>query len=414
MELHLLIFVVAGVAVMLMAVLPRLTPKSPLSTPIVLLLVGYALFTLPLGLPRIDPLQHGGAAEHLTEFAVIVALTGVGLKLDRRIGWRAWRSTWLLLAVTMPITIAAAALLGWWAVGLAPATALLLGAALAPTDPVLAGEVQVGPPGQGPEREGRIGFSLTSEAGLNDGLAFPFVNAAIAIAAAGLDPGGWFFEWLLVDVAWRVGAGVVGGILVGRLIGRLLFGPELSLSRYTDGLVALASTLLAYGLVEAIGGYGFLAVFVAAYVIRDTEREHEEHKALHRFIEQVEHLALAAVLLLVAGAVSDGVLDALTPAAVLASLAIVFLVRPLAGLAVLRSELPSRSHSLAVAFFGIRGIGSLYYLAHGLNEAAFEDAERAWATIVLTILISVFVHGLLARPVMRRVEPEHDPTTAPE
>ena len=401
-----LVVLVAGIAVMLMAILPRVTPRVPLlSTPIVMLALGYVAFTLPLGLPRIDPLEHGRATEYLTEFAVIVALTGAGLKIDRRVGWRAWRSTWILLGITMPLSIGMAAALGWWAIGLAPATAIFFGALLAPTDPVLAGEVQVGPPGQGAENEGDVGFALTSEAGLNDGLAFPFTNAAIAMTVAGTDPDAWIVEWLLVDVLWKIGVGVGGGLLVGFVIGRLLFGPALRLSRYTDGLVALAATLISYGAVEAIGGYGFLAVFVAAYMIRDVERDHREHKSLHRFIEQVEHLALAAVLILLAGAVSGGILDALTLPAVLVAVALVFVVRPLAGLFVLRSEIPTRAQALTVAFFGIRGIGSLYYLAHGLNEAPFEDAELLWATATLTILISVFVHGVSSSGVIRLVEP---------
>src|SRR5690606_26473825 len=132
-------------------------------------------------------------------------LTGAGLKIDRRIGLKSWKTTWLLLAVTMPLTIIAVGLLGWWALGFAPATAMLFGAALAPTDPVLASDVQVGAPGSGENDEVR--FALTSEAGLNDGLAFPFTNAAIAMAgAAGL---GWVGEWLLVDVVYKIASGVV-------------------------------------------------------------------------------------------------------------------------------------------------------------------------------------------------------------
>lgn len=404
MDLHITAMLVAGFAVMLMAILPRVTPNYPLSTPMVLLAFGFVAFSLPLGLPTIDPIEQGAAAEYLTEFAVIVALTGAGIKIDRPVGWRSWRSTWILLGITMPITIALATLLGWWAVGLAPATALLFGAVLAPTDPVLAGEVQVGPPGEGSEKEGRVGFALTSEAGLNDALAFPFTNAAIAIVVSGGD--GWGLDWIIVDVVWKLSAGLLGGIAVGVVMGRLLFG-TLWLSRYTDGLVALASTLLAYGLVEAVEGYGFLSVFVAALMIRDAERDHDEHRALHRFIEQVEHLALAVILVLLAGAVSGGVLDALTPAAVVVALLVVLVVRPLAGLPVLASEIADRGQGLAVAFFGIRGIGSLYYLAYGLNHADFKDGELLWATVTLIILVSVVVHGTTSYAVMRRVEPQY-------
>jgi len=411
MDLHATLTLVAGIVVTGMAVLPRVLDGRPFSTPLAVLGFGLLVTMLPIGIPRFDPIRDGEFVEYLTEFAVLVALMGAGLRIDRAVGWRRWRSTWLLLAVTMPLTIAAAALLGWWALGLGPAAALLLGAALAPTDPVLAADVQVGPPGQGPEEEGRVGFSLTSEAGLNDALAFPFVNAAIAmaLAGAGAGVGSWLGHWVLVDVLWKLAAGLAGGWLVGKLIGKLLFGPTVTLSRYSDGLLALAATLTTYGLVELAHGYGFLAVFVAAYMIRETDPEHDHHQVLNRLIEQIEHLSLAAVLLMLAAAIAGGVLDALTLEAALVGLAVVFLVRPIAGLAVGASELRTRGEALAVAFFGIRGIGSLYYLAYALNEGLFtRSGELLWATVVFTILVSVVVHGLSAAPVMKRVDVSSD------
>ena len=105
---------------------------------------------------------------------------GAGLKLDRPVSWRGWESSWRLLGIAMPLTIAGIAFLGWTILGLGIGAALLLGAVLAPTDPVLASDIQVGPPQSGKEDEVR--FALTSEAGLNDGAAFPFVYLAIAIA----------------------------------------------------------------------------------------------------------------------------------------------------------------------------------------------------------------------------------------
>jgi len=406
MDPHATIILIAGIVVIGMALLPRLLDGRPFSTPLAILGFGLLAATLPLGVPRFDPIEHGILVEYLSEFTVIVALMGAGLRIDRAVGWRSWRSTWLLLAVTMPITIGATALLGWWALGMAPAAAMLLGAVIAPTDPVLAADVQVGPPGQGAEEEGRVGFALTSEAGLNDGLSFPFVHAAIAMAMVGADDGGWIGEWLVVEVFWKLAVGLIGGWLMGLLMGRLMFGPEVKLSRYSDGLIALAATLITYGVVELAHGYGFLAVFVAAYMIRETDPEHDHHQALNRLIEQVEHLALAAVLMLLAAAIVGGVLDPLTFEAALVGLALVFLVRPLAGLAVAGSELRGRGQSLAVAFFGIRGIGSLYYLSYALNHGSFTaDAELLWATVVFTIIVSIVVHGFSAASVMKRVAP---------
>jgi NhaP-type Na+/H+ or K+/H+ antiporter len=218
-----LCYAVLGLAALLAGLLPRLLASRPLSMPIVFLGLGMALFALPLGLPDPNPLRHPHLTERLTEIGVIVALMGAGLKLDRRLGWRSWSTTWRLLAIAMPLTIAGTALLGWWWVGLAPAAAMLLGSALAPTDPVLASDVQVGEPGGHEEGEDVVRFSLTSEAGLNDALAFPFVYAAIAMAAQGANPAAWIGEWLAVDVVYKVVVGIAVGALVGRMLGWLFF-----------------------------------------------------------------------------------------------------------------------------------------------------------------------------------------------
>ena len=186
-----LVYLVAGVSLLLAIVLPALLDRWAVSAPMVLVAVGIALgFTpLPDGMP-LDPQANRAAIEHVTELAVLVALMGVGLAIDRplelrnRASWAGWRSTWRLLGITMPLCIGAVALLAWGA-GVAPAAALLLGAVLAPTDPVLASDVQVAGPQTGDhevDESDELRFALTSEAGLNDGLAFPFVYAAILLA----------------------------------------------------------------------------------------------------------------------------------------------------------------------------------------------------------------------------------------
>jgi NhaP-type Na+/H+ or K+/H+ antiporter len=226
------------------------------------------------------------------------------------VGWRTWLTTWRLLAITMPLSIAGIALLGWSGLGLAPAAALLLGAVLAPTDPVLASDVQVGPPHE-PE-QGEVRFSLTSEAGLNDGLAFPFTNLAVAMALYGAAPGSWTLEWLAIDVTWKIAAGLAIGLLVGQALGLLIFHhvehPRLPESR--DNLVAVGIPLLAYGLAELAHGYGFLAVFVAALTLRHWERSHHYRGRLHEFAEQIERLFMMILLALFGGAIAGGLLGA--------------------------------------------------------------------------------------------------------
>ena len=403
---HSLVYALAGLAALGGALLPRLIGHLPASPPMAFLLLGFGVFALPLGLGTVDPVKHAAATEYLTEVGVIVALMGAGLKLDRPLGWRTWQPTVRLLAITMPLTILMTALLGWWAVGLAPATALLLGAVLAPTDPVLAADVQVGPPGGDPEEEDDLRFSLTSEAGLNDALAFPFTNAAIAMALMGTNPQGWLLEWLAIDVAYKLVVGLAVGILVGKLLGVVVFRtPEnLRLASRGEGFVALAGTFLAYGITEMVGGYGFLAVFVAAVALRRSESDHDYHQTLHDFAEQTEQLLMIALVVLLGGAVASGILSSLTWPAALTGLLVLFVVRPLTAWVGLSGTTTPKAERAAIAFFGIRGIGSLYYLAYAVEHAAFPDAARLWDLVAFTVVVSILVHGTSATLVTRRLD----------
>ncbi|MQA16816.1 MAG: sodium:proton antiporter [Pseudonocardiaceae bacterium] len=407
MELLDLTYALIGVGALLAGLLPRLLANWSLSMPIVFLGLGVAVFALVGDLPDPDPLQYPGVVERLTEIGVIVALMGAGLKLDRPIGWRSWSSTWRLLAVAMPLTIAATALLGWWWVGLAPAAAVLLGSVLAPTDPVLASDVQVGKPGGAEDAEDEVRFALTSEAGLNDALAFPFVYFAIAMATIGADPRGWLADWVLEDVVFKLAVGALGGVLVGRMLGRLFFrtrSESLRLASHAEGFIALAATFLAYGLTEVAGGYGFLAVFLCARSIRASERSHDYHQVLHDFVEQIERLLLVLLLVLFGGAVVRGLLEPLTWAMVAAAIAVVVLVRPLTAWLSLPGAPGSTSERTVIAAFGIRGIASLYYLSYATAEAEFIGAEQVWATAGLVVIVSVVAHGVAATPIMNRLD----------
>lgn len=406
MDAYLISLAFVGAAMLGASVLPELLAGRPLSFPVLYVALGVAVFSLPLHLPAADPLAEGDLVERMTELVVIVSLMGAGLKLDRRPGWRSWLTTRRLLVVAMPLTIGAMAVLGWWWAGLVPASALLLAAALAPTDPVLASDVQVGPPGQG-EQEDEVRFALTSEAGLNDGLAFPFTNAAIAMAASGsAGLGAWFGSWAVEDVAVRLAVGLAVGYGAGRVIGWVLFRlpTTRAVAESAEGFVALAATLLVYAATELAHGYGFLAVFVAACVLRDQERGHSYHEVLHASAESIERLASAALLVLLGGALVDGALEPLTAAGAAVAVAMVLVVRPLAGwVSLIGTGLPP-GERWAIAFFGIRGIGSIYYLAHALNVAPFRQGRELWAIAALTILLSVVVHGLSAAPVISRLD----------
>jgi NhaP-type Na+/H+ or K+/H+ antiporter len=416
-----LVFVVAGGTLLLAVVLPALLHRWAVSTPMVLVLVGMGLGLTPLpdGLP-IDPQANRPVIEHVTELVVLVALMGVGLALDRPLqlrraaSWRRWTSTWRLLAIGMPVSIAATAALGL-AAGLAGSAALLLGAALAPTDPVLASDVQVAGPQTGDlevDEEDEIRFTLTSEAGLNDGLAFPFVYGAILLATEG-SVSHWGLAWLGWYLVLKVLIGIGVGIAMGRLLAFVAFrarNPSLRVAERGESLLALAALLASYGVGEVAGGYGFLAVFACAMTFRSAERSHDYHGAMHEVTDRLERLLTLFVLLVLGIALTRGLLGALDWRGAAIGLALILVVRPAAGLLALLptgSVAPtglSRAERLAIAFFGVRGIGSLYYLAYAAGYSPVLGQDRLWSTICFTVVASVMVHGVLAAPVMSRLE----------
>ena len=418
-EPRIFLFVIFGLGLVLAVALEKLLARFWLSLPIVYVAAGYLLYSVPVDLPHINPTFDGFdalALEYVTEFIVIASLAAAGIAIDRPVSWKNWSQIWPLLAIAMPLTIAAVALLGWWALGLPVASALLLGAALAPTDPVLARSVQVGPPGDDQRHDVR--FSLTVEAGLNDGLAFPFTY--LAIAAVGMTTlGSWTLEWVALDLVWRIAAGIAVGWAVGRAGAWYVFEREADAPMdeiegeevrqhetysTSEGLIVLGTLLLGYGLAELAEGYGFLAVFVAAVTARQRENRSRYHKLSHHFIDQIEQIVLVAVLFGFGAMLASGVLDALTWPAALVGIALVFVIRPLAGLL---SEslcgLPLVG-KLAIAFLGVRGMGTIYYLAYGQNHASFEGLDVLWATASFTILLSILVHGIVAGPLIAYVE----------
>ncbi|GAA4424800.1 cation:proton antiporter [Georgenia halophila] len=403
MEASAIVYVAAGLTALLAAMLPRVLSRAPVSMPMVLLAAGVVAFALLDHLPDPDPVAHQAIAEHVTEITVIVSLMGAGLALNRPIGWRRWISTWRLLGITMPLTMLAVGLLGGWLLGVGAAAAVLLAACLAPTDPVLASEVQVGEPSDEPDEEDEARFALTSEAGLNDGLAFPFTYMAIAIATAGLAPAGWLGRWLAVDVLWRISAGVAVGLAVGWLLSKLFFrapSRRLRLAEHGEGFVAIAATFAAYGIAEVIEGYGFIAVFVCAVTIRATERDSGYQRVLHEYVEQIERLLTVVVLVLLGGAVARGLFAELTWQQVVFAVVVIVLVRPLAGwVGLARGDTDLRERG-AISYFGVRGIGSLYYMSYALGETAIPEARDLWAVVGLVVVSSVVLHGSTATPVM--------------
>jgi sodium/hydrogen antiporter len=405
---------ILGVVVLLTAWLPMALKRLPLSLPIICLFIGVLLAWSPYPLfPSVNPLENRALTERMTEIVVIIALMGAGLKIDRPIGLRRWRATWRLIVIAMPLTVIAIAALGFHILNLDIASALLLGAALAPTDPVLASDIQVGPPKTGEEDEVR--FALTSEAGLNDGLAFPFVYLAMAIAVGAKDGSAIFEEWALVDVIWRLGSGVVAGWAAGKFFGMLSFRLRgKSLAKTKDGFVALGMTFLVYGVTQMIHGYGFVAVFVAALAFRSVEREHDFHEQLHDFAEQIERLLMMVLLVCLGSIVATGtILVAVDWRVALVAALTLLAVRPLSGwLCLLGTGYPA-GEKLVISVFGIRGLGTIYYLAYATGQAEFDNADAIWATGILIVLLSIVVHGIAVTPTMNWIDATRSKTQEP-
>ena len=281
----------------------------------------------------------------------------------------------------------------------------LLGAVLAPTDPVLAGDLQIGPPLEGKEHPVR--FALTTEAGLNDGLAFPFVYLALHVAAEGTNPSVWLAEWLAWDVLYRILVGTLAGMAIGWLLGRILVAvPGWNTTAVSGpGVLVLAGVFLAYGVVELAEGYGFIAAFVAGLVCRRVESRHRFHRHLHDFASSIEH-AITAILLVLLGSVMPTLWPHLDWSLTIIGFGLILVIRPVAGLiGLLGSSLSLRARAV-VSIYGVRGIGSIYYLGYASTHVDFIDEAQLWAVVAFTIFASTVIHGLTATATVEALDRE--------
>ncbi|SHN25351.1 NhaP-type Na+/H+ or K+/H+ antiporter [Cyclobacterium lianum] len=390
---------VFGFFVLIASLLPKILDKRLITAPIIFLILGVALFSLPFDLPVHHWADSPYWPKRLTELGVIISLTGVGLKINRPFAKETWNlSKWLLL-ITMPVSMLAIALLAHYFLGFLPAAAILAAAVLAPTDPVLAADIQTGPPGSKDHSETRL--ALTTEAGLNDGLAFPFTHLALAVVLAGIAPGKWLMDWLLMDVVYRIVVGFLVGVLAGKLMAWLIFTYSFTKARISQspasGILAISLTLIPYGLAELVEGYGFISVFVAACFFRQQESTHRFVNYVHDLSEELERIFIMVLFVglgyyLVHFFPSDMDIDLFWVA-----LLFVFLIRPISGMLGIGHQNLSFKEKWVISFFGIRGIGSLFYLFFALYQEDFPDGRRLLALVVATIILSVLVHGMLAK-----------------
>lgn len=417
---------VIGALLITMALAGSLLKRLPVSASMLYLAVGYGMGSAGWGLMTPDPRLMPDLLERVAECALLISLFSVGLKLGMPFSNPQWRLPLRLAFVSMALTVALVAGVGMFLLGLPLGAAILLGGILAPTDPVLASDVQVDEPG---DRD-RLRFSLSGEGGLNDAAAFPFVMLGLGLLGLHeLGVGGW--RWLTIDVLWALSGGLLIGSLLGAAIGKLVIYLRIHHQEAVglDEFLALGLVALAYGVAQLVYASGFLAVFAAGLALQHF-KEHarvprapvegpaglqgrEAHlaiatspalasaymtQAVRGFNEQLERIA-ELVMVLVVGAMLPYVhIEWVTMGFVLL---LFVLLRPLSVWLGLLGASVSRDQRLLICWFGIRGIGSVYYLMfalnHGLSTAL---AEQAISLTLTTVAVSIVVHGVSVTPLM--------------
>ena len=431
-----------GAVLLLTAMSGAILRRLPFSNAMLFMGLGVALGPVGFGLIRIDPIADSNWLERVMEIVVIVSLFVGGLKLRLSLRDPAWQAAYRLAGPIMLLSIAGVALFGFGVLGLTPAAALLLGAVLAPTDPVLASEVTV----ESAKDRDRMRYALSGEAGLNDGAAFPFVVLALLLVENQGQLGGWLGPWALEKLIWAIPVGLVLGYALGWGFGRLaiVLRQRSAHAGASNDLLVLALVLLAYSLTEFVHGWGFLAAFTAGLGLRraevmasrqepapqitsdpssnpshtpselllehDLEREAADHPAVASglvvrdvltFGETLERLMSVFVTVIVGVLVSTqwdwrGV----------ALAAVLFLViRPVASaIGLIGAPLHARQ-KLMVAWFGLRGIGTLYYLAYAIGEGVGrERGTELWKLALTVVACSIVVHGVSVTPLLDAYE----------
>jgi sodium/hydrogen antiporter len=433
-----------GIGLLVVAVTSTALRRAPVSMAMLYLGVGIALGPLSMGLIRVDPIGDANWLERVTEIAVIVSLFVGGLKLRLPLRDATWIPAYRLAGPVMLLCILGVALIAHYVFGLTPAAALLLGAVLAPTDPVLANEVTV----EDARDRDRMRYALSGEAGLNDGAAFPFVILALLLVKNDGQLGGWVGDWALERVIWAIPAGLLIGYGMGWAFGRGIIAVRrrTGTQAAANDLFALALIALSYVAAEYVHAWGFLATFAAGVGLRraevnivkraaplpdvinasptqsaehnpaeailapDLEGDLERHPviasgALVRdvltFGETLERL-LSVVVVVLVGALVSVAWD--WRGAVIALL--VFLViRPLATWLGLLGTRTTRHQRLLIAWFGLRGIGTLYYLAYAVGEGVGRTrAGEVWSLALTVVACSVVLHGISVTPLLHRYE----------
>ena len=408
----------------------------PISIASIYLGAGILLGPWGFGLLKLDLSEPSLWLERFTELAVVLSLFVGGLRLRLPLHDPAWRAAWRLASIVMLASIVGVALIAWLALGLPPSLALLIGAVLAPTDPVLAGSVTVGHS----QDHDRLRYALSGEAGLNDGAAFPFVVLALLMLGSDLHTSG-LARWAELRLLWAIPAGLGIGLLLGRLVGSAaiaLRAHSRDTAAPTDFL-ALALIALSYAGAAVVDAWSFLSVFAAGIGLRHAEvhtvettphpdsisGQGEAHPPAETLVApstvtetQMAEPAVAAGVLVAEvfsfGDTVERILEVLLVVLLgatlathwdwrgaLLGLALIVIVRPPATLLCLIGTPLTPLQRGLIGWFGIRGIGSLYYLAYALNHGLVGTNVHEVADLTVSaIATSIVIHGLTSQPLM--------------
>ncbi len=428
---------VLGALLLLLALTSSYLRWLPVTTSAVCLAFGMTLGPLGLGLVNMDFARAATWLQRLTEMAVLFSLFGTGIKLRLGLRRTAWRASYLLAGPVMLVSIAGVAALAHYGLNLSWGLSALLGAMLAPTDPVLAAMVQV----TGAHDFDRVRYGLSGEAGLNDGVAFPFVIFSLMMIDH-VDMG-WpdIGAWALKNLVWGVPAGLAIGYALGRLLGQLMINQRVrnqdSIESPNDFL-ALALIAISYVVAYGVGAFGFLSVFAAGVGLRQAEARasHSDVPAEHLTKPRDPHAPPPSPDELEGGQLAAGVMmnDILTFGdlversmevllitllgaalwlywdwrAIGLALGLFCVIRPLSVWLLVRSQHLDGHQRALMGWFGIRGIGSLYYLcfaiAHGLPPAIQHTAISLTLSVVA---LSILVHGISTQPLLEHYERRH-------
>ncbi|OGB26112.1 MAG: sodium:proton antiporter [Burkholderiales bacterium RIFCSPLOWO2_02_FULL_57_36] len=407
-------FLLIGCLMLARGLTSTVLKSSPFTSAIIYLAAGILVGPSVFNAFYFDPLHQSALLEVLTEVAVLISLFSAGVKMPVPVNLSRWRPPLMLAWVSMTLTVAMIAAFAHYALGLPLGAGVLLGAILAPTDPVLATDVQSRHPGD----SDRLRFTLTCEAGMNDGTAFPFVMLGLGLL--GLHELGEFgLRWLLVDVLWATSAaiaiGVIGGAVLAR-IGWKLRGREPK-HEVLDDLVGLGLIAVVYGLSLQVHAWGFLTVFFAGVALRQTElslagsvkkirfdTEDQEPPIVSAealvFQDHLERLSELLLVLLLGGMLFA---EFWTWRTVGLALFVFLVARPVSVLVgLLGTDTSWRIRSMS-GWFGVRGIGSVYYLMYAIQHGLPEFLARELIHLTLIVVtLSILIHGTSVKPLMNR------------